>query len=204
MNESESYIYGLLITDGSLYLSTRNRGRVTLEVNEKDKDIVEKLYNEIPNSKIKERTRNTNFKNEYSTKIFSNSRLEFREKLISQGFPVKDKTLVASIPSINFNKYHFWRGVIDGDGSLGITSNNIPFISLVTKSENLKNEYLNFLFTELGVIKNINRNKRDDVYNIYLSGNNAIKLIKILYIDNPGIYLDRKYNKALEIQNRFY
>lgn len=166
MNESESYIYGLLITDGSLYLSTRNRGRVTLEVNEKDKDIVEKLYNEIPNSKIKERTRNTNFKNEYSTKIFFNSRLEFREKLISQGFPVKDKTLVASIPSINFNKYHFWRGVIDGDGSLGITSNNIPFISLVTKSENLKNEYLNFLFTELGVIKNINRNKRDK-YIIY-------------------------------------
>lgn len=104
MNESESYIYGLLITDGSLYLSTRNRG---------------------------------------------------------------------------------------------------PFISLVTKSENLKNEYLNFLFIELGITKNINRNNRDNIYNIYLSGNNAIKLAKILYIDNPGIYLDRKYNKALEIQNNF-
>lgn len=168
MNESESYIYGLLITDGSLYLSTRNRGRITLEVSEKDKDIVEKLYNEIPNSTIRERTRNTNFKIGYSTKIFSNTRLEFREKLISQGFPTKNKTLVASTPSVNYNQYHFWRGVIDGDGSLGITGNNKPFISLVTKSENLKNEYLNFLFTELGITKNINRNNRDNIYNIYI------------------------------------
>ena len=26
---------------------------------------------------------------------------------------------------------------------------------------------------------------------------------KILYLDNPGIYLERKYNKALEIQNYY-
>ena len=61
MNENESYIFGLLITDGSMYLTTRNRGKVTLEVSEKDFDIVEKLFNEIPGSKIHTRTRNTNF-----------------------------------------------------------------------------------------------------------------------------------------------
>lgn len=203
MNESESYIYGLLITDGSLYLSTRNRGKVTLEVSEKDHDIVEKLYNEIPNSSIRERIRNTNFKSNYTTKIFSNTRLEFRNKLICQGFPLKNKTLNADTPNIEYNKYHFWRGVIDGDGSLGLTGNNRPFLSLTTKSENLKNKYLNFLLEELGIIKNINRNKRDNIYNVFLSGNNAIKLAKILYLDNPGIYLERKYNKALEIQNYY-
>ena len=184
MNESESYIYGLLITDGSLYLSTRNRGKVTLEVSEKDHDIVEKLYNEIPSSSIRERIRNTNFKSNYTTKIFSNTRLEFRNKLICQGFPLKNKTLNANTPNIEYNKYHFWRGVIDEDGSLGLTGNNRPFLSLTTKSENLKN-------------------KRDNTYNIFLSGNNAIKLAKILYLDNPGIYLERKYNKALEIQNYY-
>ena len=71
MNKLESYVYGLLITDGSLNLSTRNRGKVTLEVNNKDSDIVEKLYKVIPNSSVRERTRTTNFsKNFVTTKIF--------------------------------------------------------------------------------------------------------------------------------------
>lgn len=70
-----------------MYLSTRNRGKVILEVNNKDADIIEKLYSEIPNSSIRERIRNTNFKVGYHSKIFSNTRLEFRQRLISQGFP---------------------------------------------------------------------------------------------------------------------
>lgn len=40
MNSIESYIYGLLVTDGNLSLSTRNRGRVILEISEKDEDII--------------------------------------------------------------------------------------------------------------------------------------------------------------------
>lgn len=59
MNENESYIFGLLITDGNLSLNTRNRGKVTLEINKRDEDIIEKLFNLIPNSKIHERVRNT-------------------------------------------------------------------------------------------------------------------------------------------------
>lgn len=167
MNKLESYIYGLLITDGSLNLSTRNRGKVTLEVNNKDSDIVEKLYKVIPNSSIRERTRTTNFsKNFVTTKIFSNCRLEFRTWLIDNGFPTKDKTINANIPNSSYEKYDFWRGVIDGDGSLGITSKGRKFISLTTKSEILKEEYLKFLQEELGVIKSINKNKRDNIYNI--------------------------------------
>lgn len=135
MNKEESYIYGLLITDGSLSLRTRNRGKVSLEVSKKDEDIIYKLCNLIPNSHQRERTRDTNFKKDYTTKIFSNTRREFREKLISQGFPVINKTLNASPPILDYSEFDFWRGVIDGDGSIGITSKDIPFISLVTKSE---------------------------------------------------------------------
>lgn len=75
MNEIDSYIYGLLITDGCLMLSTRNRGKVYLEVSIKDGDIIDKLYNLIPDSnQIRYRTRNTKFSNNYSTKIFSNTK----------------------------------------------------------------------------------------------------------------------------------
>lgn len=46
MNSQESYIYGLILADGNLYFKNDknrkkdNRGRVTLEVNSKDKDIL--------------------------------------------------------------------------------------------------------------------------------------------------------------------
>ena len=139
-----SYIYGLLITDGSLYLTTRNRGKIVLEVSEKDRDIIEKLVETIPNSNIKIRTRSTMFKSNYTTFSFTNHRREFREELISYGFPIRDKTLLSSIPSVDYDERYFWKGVIDGDGSIGIThcEQPEPFISLVTKSENLKENFL--------------------------------------------------------------
>lgn len=90
--EEKSYVYGLLGTDGSLSLLERNRGKITLEVNSKDSDIIEKLYHLIPNSTIRERTRNTNFKENYIITIFSNSRLEFRQEMIAFGLPIGDKT----------------------------------------------------------------------------------------------------------------
>lgn len=199
MTEKESYIYGLLITDGSIYLTTRNRGKVVLEISKRDEDIVDKLINEIPNSTKRERTRSTNFSKEYSSVSFNNHRLEFRTWLFECGYPKEDKTNNASIPSVDFSETDFWRGVIDGDGSLGITSKNIPFVSLVTKSESLKNEYLDFIEKKLGIVKRINRNKRDKVYNICVTRDSATKLAKLLYEDCNGFCLKRKYSKFLEI-----
>lgn len=202
MNDIESYIFGLLVTDGSLYLSKKgSKGRVTLEVNSKDSDIIYKLYNIIPNSSVRQRIRNTNFKNNYKTKIFSNSRKEFREFLILNGFPVFRKSENVGPPNSTYDELHFWGGVIDGDGSIGITSKNIPFISFVTVSENLKNSYIKFIEKTLNRKIKTTRNKRDNAYNIMISGKDAIILTKILYIDNNnGLYLERKYKKALDLQ----
>lgn len=199
MTEKESYIYGLLITDGNIYLTTRNRGRVVLEISKRDEDIVDKLIDEIPNSTKRERTRKTNFSEEFNSVSFNNHRIEFRTWLFECGYPKEDKTNNASIPSVEFSEIDFWRGVIDGDGSLGITSKNIPFVSLITKSENLKNEYLAFLEKKLGIIKKASRNKRDGVYNICITRDNAIKLSRLLYEDCNGFCLKRKYSKFLEI-----
>lgn len=200
LNRIESYIFGLLITDGSLSLYSRNRGRVSLELGEKDKDIIEKLIKEIPGSKIKFRERITNFsKGIFKSVLFTNHHLEFRTKLINWGFPIKDKTINASIPTEEFSEIDFWRGVIDGDGSIGLTSAGLPFVSLVTKSENLKNEYIKFLDKYLNLKKKVNRNKRDSIFNIMSNSGNAVKIVNLLYSDNPPIYLERKYNKYLDI-----
>lgn len=198
MNSIESYIYGLLVTDGNLSLSTRNRGRVILEISEKDEDIIDKLLTLIPNSHKRFRIRNTNFKKGYKCVIFVNYRKEFRDKLICEGFPIENKTINADVPITSYDEPAFWRGVIDGDGSIGIASLNYPFVSLTTKSEKLKENYLKFLYENLGITKKIKRNKRDNVYNIMVTRKDAVKLVNILY-ENSEIHLNRKYDSAMEV-----
>lgn len=196
--KEKSYVFGLLGTDGNLSLSDRNRGRVSLEINIKDRDICEKLFNLIPNSTIKERTRDTNFKNGYHSIVFLNHQLSFRQELIDFGFPVEDKTNNFSTPSQEYSEKDFWRGVIDGDGSIGYTAEGFPFVSLVTKSEFLKEEYCMLLLKHFNIKKNISRNKRDNVYNIVVYKEDAQELCKYLYSD-ATLYLERKYQKALDV-----
>ncbi len=203
LDKIKSYVFGLLITDGNLYLTkVRNRGRVTLEVSEKDKDIVEKLHNLYPESHIRVRTRSTNFSESYTSYSFVDGMLDFRTDLINSGYPKKDKTSLASTPIVEYSEVDFWRGVIDGDGSLGISKSNIPFIGLVTKSEDMKTKFLEFLDKRMNLRKSATRNKRDNVYNILITNEAAVDLAKLLYIfENPEIYINRKYNSAVELQN---
>ena len=203
LNKDKSYIFGILITDGSLYLTTRNRGKVTLEISKKDEDLVDKLIKLVPFSTKSTRTRKTNFCASGTDFVsFKNYRREFRENLIENGFPTKNKAINASTPSEEYDEVSFWSGVIDGDGSIGVTNKNEPFVSLVTKSENLKNKYLEFLHKNFGIAKNVNKNKRDNVYNIVVKNKNARDLVDLLY-NNKEIHLNRKYDKAMFILENF-
>ena len=199
MNSQESYVYGLLLADGSLYLNTRNRGRVTLNISIRDKDIAIKLFNLIPGSKIYERIKDTNFKKDFQSICFNNCHKEFRDWLIECGFPIKDKTNLASPPSCEYDELSFWRGFLDGDGSLGLTSRNIPYVSLVTISDIIKETYLDFLYRRYGWKKKSTKNKRDNAYNIMVINEKAVSLSRDLYCGSD-LHIDRKYQKALEIQ----
>ena len=200
-NDFDSYLYGFIVTDGSIQLGTRNRGRVTIEISYRDKDLIEKIHKEFRlKHSIRTRTRDTNFNKEYKSIIFSCYLKEYRDFLFESGMPKEDKTNQATIPTKPYNKFAFWRGVIDGDGSIGYTKSNEPFVSLGTKSEELKNEFLKLIKEELNIIKVINRNKRDNIYNITVKNEDAIKLANLLYKD-AEIYLDRKYEKFMDFKN---
>lgn len=67
MNNQESYLYGILLADGNLSLASRNRGRVTLELQEEDLSLLQKIHNLYPKSKLSSRTRDTNFKQNYKS-----------------------------------------------------------------------------------------------------------------------------------------
>ena len=61
-----------------------------------------------------------------------------------------------------------------------------------------KENYLKFLYENLGITKKIKRNKRDNVYNIMVTRKDAVKLVNILY-ENSEIHLNRKYDSAMEV-----
>lgn len=201
-NRNLSYIYGLFITDGWISKKKGIPIGLNLEVSIKDKDIVEKLHNLIPYSSLYYRERDTNFKKEYQSVIFSYHNQELCLKLIEMGFPLEDKTNLARPPITPYDECCFWRGVIDGDGSLGIkNSSKKPFLSLTTKSEDLKNSFCDFLYNISKRKYNPNRNKRDNIYNIGCNGTSAKKVVEKLFysIKEEDIYLDRKYEKMKEI-----
>ena len=80
MDKNESYIFGNLVTDGNLYLTSRNRGRVQLEISKKDEDLVDKLLELVPFSSKDSRKRKTNFsKSEVEFVRFRNTKMEFRK-----------------------------------------------------------------------------------------------------------------------------
>lgn len=196
-----SYLYGIFITDGNLWLSTRNRGKITLEVNINDESLLLKMAELIPNSYVNYRVRDTNFKKQYKSVIFSNCNLWFRKIFIDSGFPIRDKTVLANTPQCEYSERDFWRGVIDGDGSIGFTNEGTPFVSLITTSDTLKQAFINLLYNKLGITKRVHRNKRDNAYNIIIKNEQAVKFSRWLYTDNDCLHLNRKYQDSVKISS---
>lgn len=196
-----SYLFGLFGTDGTIRSDESNTHITGLTLELVDQDILIKIQNTCSNCVLSERIRNTNFKNDYHSYL-----LYCHDKDLIQWFeqakiPIKNKTDLIQVPLIPYSKSDFWRGVIDGDGSLGMkTVEKQPFISLTIKSEMLKNSYCDYIFDLTGFKPTCNRNKRDNIYNITLHGEKAIKVLDNIYKDSD-IYLDRKYRTYLIIKD---
>ena len=58
---------------------------------------------------------------------------DFR-KWIKKYVPVGKKSYIICPPKEEFSEVDYWRGIIDGDGSLGIAKSlgNAPFLSVIT------------------------------------------------------------------------
>lgn len=196
-----AYMIGFIMSDGNLYKQSGNKGRMCIEIQKQDDHILKEMGSLVDcNYSIRERTRNTNFKDNYTSVRLTICDFNFRNELIRVGVPEGKKFDICDIPKVDYSEIDFWRGIIDGDGSLGLTSQNIPFISLITNSENLANSYIKFLEKYSGKKKTSTRNNRDKNFNIMVTKEDAQKLVKILYY-NECICLERKLQKSKEVLN---
>jgi DNA-binding transcriptional regulator WhiA len=179
-----SYMIAFIQCDGSLSDNTRNRGKLQIELGEKDVELLKQFVKIIPyNTTISYRTRDTNFKKNATFVSLTLYDLNARNKLKQIGMMAGKKDMLIAPPKQPFIMVDYIRGLIDADGSVGITKTELPFISFATKSEHLKKIFCHFIKQHTGQIKNVNRNKRDNIYNIILTKEDAQKIISILYYD---------------------
>lgn len=196
-----AYLFGFLQTDGSLSANTRNRGKVTLEIAYRDKHILEAFQELVPeNSSIRERTRDTNFKKGYHSAVWTLCDWELRTTLNALGLPYGKKSDVVSPPKGEFSERDYYRGIIDGDGSLGMTKTGrvFPFVSFGTKSPALASGYKDFVFRVLGKTFSNNPNTRDRMYNLMVTREDAQVLAAYLYPEGC-LALERKVEAARKI-----
>lgn len=130
-----AYMFGFLQADGHLSRQSRQRGRLTVEINARDIDLLREFKRLTPyNSSITERTRSTNFAETHRSATWSLHSLEARTKLNQLGLPYGRKSTTIAPPRVEFSRRDYLRGVIDADGSVGYTSKGLPFMSLTTAS----------------------------------------------------------------------
>ncbi|KUL22504.1 LAGLIDADG family homing endonuclease [Streptomyces regalis] len=191
-----AYMFGFLQADGHLYQGTGQKGRLTVELNIRDIDLLYRFKYLTPhNSRVAERTRTTNFAENHHSAIWTLCSLEARTKLNELGLPYGRKSRKIAPPHVEFSRRDYLRGLIDADGSVGYAGQQFPFISLTTSSAAIA-DFLCFYAKEVtGVERMINRNARDEVYNITYQKEAAQTLAADLYY--PGcLSLGRKQVKA--------
>lgn len=196
---AHSYFFGFAQADGTLREFSRNRGYLEIEVSKKDKDILQLFKRLFPfSSSIKRRIRDTNLKKNYESNSLRIFHKEFRDELSKLGFSPGKKFLNTFPPKSSFSERDYIRGLVDGDGSIGIDKRGFPFVSITVKSEALKNYICGVIKKIIGEDKKIMRNQRDNAYNIILTREKAQKFVKYLYYSGC-ISLKRKLRKVKEI-----
>ena len=191
-----AYMFGFLQADGHLKQGPGRKGRLSVEINARDIDLLRTFQKLTPYySSVTERTRSTNFAETSRSAVWSLCSLEARTIVNELGLPYGPKSKTITPPRGRLSRRDYLRGLIDADGSLGFTKQGLPFVSLTTASTEI-GTYLCFFAREItGVERNITRNKRDDIYNVSYWKEQAQQLVGHLYY--PGcLSLERKQKSA--------
>jgi hypothetical protein len=205
LTESSHYWIGFMITDGNVCYK---KGVPIIALHLKAEDLPHLLkFREFVGSSHKVGSYvNKTWENTSCSLSFSSEKMA--NALGKYGF-VPKKCFIAEIKGGVESNRHLWRGVIDGDGSLGVyvrkNSNGgvlrVPYIT-VTGTKNVCLQFKSFLEKELGELMPPSVVFYKKSYLLMVSGHRAVKGIKLLYNDCT-IALERKLIKAREIIEEF-
>lgn len=197
-----SYFLGFFLADG--YLPSKGF-YIGLQLQEKDREILEKFsllifgYSRlqyIKKSKKDAKNRQDQYRLLFSSPVVK----KYLEEL---GFD-SNKSESATVPSMFAYDWNFWRGMLDGDGTICYTNGNL-LISLTGAPEVINS--FSLFCNSLG----FNKNQRTPLslvrYKIplsefRLSGKEALQFLNTMYSDITQLHLQRKFKKFLDIKTK--
>jgi len=184
---SESaYWIGFLFADGYLHQGRHGAKRVCLRLKASDATHIEKFVRYIEsNSRIYLYDDNT-----ASVQIASD---DLADLMIGHGVVFR-KSMTVSAPEYLRYDRDFWRGVVDGDGCIGVPKRRVD---LVSGSQVLLDQYADFVEYKLGFRPNVHYRKDSRTKSVSISHLRGEALIRVLY-SGASVYLDRKYGRAMQ------
>jgi hypothetical protein len=194
-----AYLLGFLLGDGHLYAGPGRKGRLTVELAAVDGDHLIALAALLPGSRLSTRQRRTNFAEHHRSAILSCCALDVREALREAGMPVGRKDSRIAPPQIPYSERDFARGLVDADGSLGLTGRGFPFVSLVTTSPALSLWWCDLLLRVSEARRTARPNRRDGAMNIMVAAEPAVRLVRWLY-QPDDLALPRKVTAAAAVR----
>jgi DNA-binding transcriptional regulator WhiA len=194
ITEEGAYWIGFLMADGGVTKTKEGSPRICLELSEIDKEHVEKFKKFVgTTNKLVSRVHKIK-----SGELRKSFRISFRSRkvcaiLYKYGI-TSNKSFTAEVKRLENNK-DFWRGVIDGDGTIRLDSNKYPVVQLVG-ARPLLNQWSSYVESITSLKPTVRKNGK--VFVVRFRGKNAVKVIKHLY-DKSSVHLDRKKNVAQHI-----
>ena len=193
--EEKAYWLGFLYADG--YISA-SKNVISLSLKKDDIDHLKKFrsFLKLENKPFQEKKKKMNNKI-YVSYSFSFNSEKIKKDLEKLGC-INNKTFLLKFPNKKqvSKKFisHFIRGYIDGDGC--ITNSQTSKIRLeILGTKEFLTEYQKWTKNNFNKLCQFSKS---DIYRSIYSGKNAIKILNSVY-NNATIYLERKYNKFLEL-----
>lgn len=201
--QNKAYFLGFLFADGN---NGMQKTTISLSLQEKDRDILEKLRIDAGSNKpllfiSSERKRNNgegyNYKDRYALTVCNK---HWCERLSELGC-VPNKSLVLKFPDYLSDEMlpHFIRGYFDGDGCIVNAKSGNHNINL-TSTKDFCISVQNIVFNLFGMKSYIYpaSNKNGITYVWTLRKKQDIKTFLDLIYKDAELYLERKYNRYLE------
>jgi hypothetical protein len=197
------YWVGMLIADGNVSIK-KGIPIIALHLQEIDKDQIDKFRTFVSSTHkigcyINKKTGRVYYSASFSCRIMADD--------IAKYGVVPKKWFIVKVKGGLENDRDLWRGIIDGDGHLGIykretcgTVRRIPYISL-TGNLYVCLQFKSFLEQQTSMsMPNVIPYKNSFQFSV--SDHRAVRTIKLLY-ENCTVALDRKLEVAKKIMNSF-
>lgn len=187
-NQKKAYILGFLYADGN---NDMKRGRITIGLHRKDREILEKISNTIYG---KDYVKNRKYgRRQISTLVFHSRK--FSETLFTHGC-INRKSLVLQYPMHLDDTlfFHFIRGYFDGDGCIcGRKQLKFSLVSTKDFLDIVKHKIENKL--NIHCSESVCYNKK--TWTLTVHGNKQVKKLLDFIYEDASLYLERKHTRYI-------